>query len=163
MINIDVCPACVQMYNPSSIEQSRKLQFEISGKRENVLACHILGWTFTFLDPVDGVVVWIGPRHRGQFPEQCVRTRDGRHPFDHQRSSLRSQIGEKQTPVWWWPWITHLLVRQPVLPHVHHVLPVHRHRPVELCVFFYKEKASVYFLSFFLAQRDANLRSICRC
>ena len=51
---------------------------------------------FTFLDPVNGVVVRIGTRHRGQFPEQVVRTRNGRRPFDR-RSSLRSQIARAST------------------------------------------------------------------
>ena len=143
MIIINVCPDCVQLYNPSSLGPiwvymlsssyiSKMWEEEQWGPwhaTREVGYCKIR--ESTFLDSVDRVVVRVGPRHGGQFPEHGVTTWDWDWDMVNLTRTVPSPVGGRSR-------ISHLLVRQPVLPHVDHEQGAHGHRPVELCVLLYK-------------------------
>ena len=126
-----------------------------------ILGCNKIR-TFTFLDPVNGVVVRIGTRHRGQFPEQGVRTRNGRRPFDR-RSSLRSQIARASTC-----WVEALNIPSP-----HRAIRPSSCSPCAPCssssrrrtvrILLQTKSVSLFHGEEKTVQRNANLRSICSC
>ena len=88
MIIINVCPDCVQLYNPSSLgpiwvymlsssyisKMWKEEQWGPWHATREVGYCKIR--ESTFLDSIDCVVVRVGPRHGGQFPEHGVTTWD---------------------------------------------------------------------------------------